>query len=333
MTSAVSGIAVGRTRTITVYGRLPAAGTRTVRVLPEDGRGGGGASCGDGVGELGPASPARLPGADSDDSEALPCRPRRAHSAVTHKDIAGEEEAYLIRRFQAGDAVAGNTLLRAHDGLVRTWLRRMPRKVSAGLDEDDLLQEGRLGFLRAVEMFDPSAGANLSTYASHWIQQHMERFRQNHARTIRVPVHVQAAALGWRGATHQVTDADMAMLHGSVSLETLTGADGESTLGTMIAADVPNPERQIVDADVDMKRRALLERAMVGLTAQMREVVARRLLTDEPETLAEIAESWGLTRRRVQQVEAKVLKKIKAALVRMNAHKMSVDLLGVAPDD
>jgi len=123
-------------------------------------------------------------------------------SAIDETDLlAAEEEVKLANRVQAGDTVARDHLARANLRLVV----RIAREFSgAGLSLEDLIQEGNLGLMRAVEGFDPDMGTRFSTYASYWIKQSMQRAVENTARPIRVPSYAVDLVRNWRRTASQL---------------------------------------------------------------------------------------------------------------------------------
>ncbi len=186
-----------------------------------------------------------------------PAKPRR----VTHKDIAGEQEAALIRAYQAGDQKAGATLLEAHSPVISFYSMRQRNR---GLDDEELLQEGRIGFLKAVERFDPGHGAKLSTYAMHWIRAAVQHAVRDTGTTVRVPAgarekiaHGRARGIdtaeglvkaGIMQNEARATAAMMAMGR-PISLDAPAWTDSEDPLVDTIAADVQGPEDAYEEAE------------------------------------------------------------------------------------
>src|SRR3954453_8113203 len=246
------------------------------------------------------------------------------------KLLTADQERALARRKDEGDEWAKRRLIECNLRLVISIAKHYS---ASGMPLLDLIQEGNLGLIRAVEKFDQSRGFKLSTYATWWIRQAMSRAIADQGRTIRLPVHVvdmvkklnRHARAVQQQTGRDATDEELAVLmelplprirqlrglqDDPVSLEAPVG-DGESQFSDLIE-DV-NADRP--DARTAEKfREAELTEALGDLNERMREVVELRygLDGDKPRTLEQVGATLGVTRERVRQIEARALRELKA---------------------
>jgi RNA polymerase primary sigma factor len=243
--------------------------------------------------------------------------------------LTAAEERELGRRKDLGDEAAKSRLIEANLRLVMSITRHYTK---AGVPLLDLIQEGNLGLIRAVEKFDYRMGYKLSTYATWWIRQAVTRALADQGRTIRVPVHVTeqvrraqrarrtlAQKLNRDPGLHEIAaEAGMTaervavlfdLVEDAISLETPIG-DGESSYGDLIEDDrsvAPEEETALQAQSVELS--AALER----LDARMRHVLERRFGLDgaPPQTLEELGNELGVTRERVRQLETRALRALR----------------------
>ncbi|HEY5169645.1 MAG TPA: RNA polymerase sigma factor RpoD, partial [Thermoleophilia bacterium] len=245
--------------------------------------------------------------------------------------LTAAEERELARRKDAGDEHAKQRLIEANLRLVMSVTRNYSR---AGVPLLDLIQEGNLGLIRAVEKFDYRKGYKFSTYATWWIRQAITRAIADQARTIRIPVHmvetinklirVQRQLLqdmgreptpeeiaAEMGTTPQKVREILKISQEPVSLETPIGEEEDSQLGDFIEdEDATMP----VEAVSEIMQKEELNAVLGTLTNRERKVIELRfgLKGEHPRTLEEVGQKFGVTRERIRQIEAKTLAKLKA---------------------
>ena len=243
--------------------------------------------------------------------------------------LSAEEEVELAKRVEQGDRKAKERMINSNLRLVISIARRYPRDQLTLLD---LIQEGTLGLIRAVEKFDWRRGFKFSTYATWWIRQAIDRGLQNKSRTIRMPVHViqrerkvakVERALGElleRSPTaeeiaqrcdlspkqvREVLDAPRTV----TSLDKPITAGEEGTLGEMMPSTAPAPEEEV---DIGLSAE-VVRRAVEDLPEPERQVVSLRFGLDgeqEPQTLEQVVERLGISRNRVRRLEANALARL-----------------------
>jgi RNA polymerase primary sigma factor len=240
------------------------------------------------------------------------------------------EERELARRKDEGDEAAKRRLIECNLRLVMSITRNYTK---AGVPLLDLIQEGNLGLIRAVEKFDYKMGFKLSTYATWWIRQAITRALADQGRIIRLPVHVadqvrrlmRTRRVLAQKLNREPTVAELAaaselplkkvkdlleLVEEPVSLETPVG-DGESLYGDLIE-DTKTDRPELTTAET-MRHRELVQ-ALDSLNPRMRRVVALRFGLDgeKPQTLEEVGAGLGITRERVRQLESRALRELRA---------------------
>jgi RNA polymerase primary sigma factor len=248
--------------------------------------------------------------------------------AGRHALLTAAQEVELSKRIERGDGLAKQRMIQSNLRLVVSIAKNYRNQ---GLPFLDLIQEGTLGLIRAVEKFDWRRGYKFSTYATWWIRQAVARALADKARTIRMPVHIverlqkmsRAERLLWTQLGREPTLEEIAReaslplqqarevraaARASASLDQPVGEADDAVFGDFVAGDGPLPEEEV---ELSLRSQALQE-ALTSLSERERHVLVLRYGLDgeEPRTLEQIGRHLGLTRERVRQIEVESLRRL-----------------------
>jgi RNA polymerase primary sigma factor len=243
--------------------------------------------------------------------------------------LTGEQERSLARKIAKGDAEARDHMVRANLRLVVNIARGYSGN---GLALQDLIEEGNLGLLRAVEGFDPEMGTRFSTYASYWIKQSIKRSLINSAKTIRVPAYMVELLSKWRRATARLTDVlkrtptaeevarslalpkkKLPIIRKAIQIHQATpqtdSPDAGWSLGDIVTDDrTRSPQDSLLEEDVLNQVRGMLD----SMDSRESDILKMRFGLDggPAQTLKEIGAELNLTRERVRQIENQAIDRL-----------------------
>lgn len=268
------------------------------------------------------------------------------HLGQVTQELNREEIAALWKRIKQGDKEAKNKMMELNLRLVIPTAKRFQRP---GMDLMDLIEEGNLGLLQAIDKFEPEKGYRFSTYAVYWIEQYIRKYIEEQSGSIKIPSHAWGNLKKWFRAWNNLKEANgrdpslnemaqelnltarqvksimdtLSAAKGVDSLTSLVHDEEELTLEDMISDDGKgNPH----DVFLQTENQETIKKSMELLNPRDREILIMRygLADNEPKTLGEVAEKLGLSRERVRQIEERAVMTLrraaqKAGILEMNA--------------
>lgn len=257
------------------------------------------------------------------------------HLSQITREMNREEMTQLWARVKKGDKAAKNRMMEINLRLVVPTAKRFQRP---GMELMDLIEEGNLGLLQAIEKFEPKKGYRFSTYAVYWIEQYIRKYIEEQSGAIKIPSHAwgnlkkwfkvwndlktengrdpslseMAAALDLSARQVKAIMDTLSAATGVDSLTAFSGEEEELTLEDKISDDGKgNPH----DVFLRSENASVLQRSLMNLNERDREILTLRfgLLDNEPKTLGEVAEKMGLSRERVRQIEERAVLEMRKA--------------------
>ncbi len=203
------------------------------------------------------------------------------NSLGRYRQLTREDEVSLATRARKGDARAKDILATSNLALVISVAKKFSDR---GARVDDLVQEGNIGLLKAIEHYDPKKGTRFATYAVWWIRAYIQRYLQDNRGQVR----------GGEGQRASMSD---------LSLDVTIDQEGETSHLDRLVDEKANPERDYLTTEHDRDVRAALNKVRRRLGDLGWDILQARLTQDSPRTLEEIGKRWGVSRERVRQVE------------------------------
>jgi RNA polymerase primary sigma factor len=227
-------------------------------------------------------------------------RPDQGLDRDTEADLA-------YRARELNDDAARNRLVESHLGLVKRMAAAFARR---GANFEDLVQEGSLALMRAAQTFEPDRQVRFATYAAYWIRSHMQRYLAS----MRSHQYGAPASVAYSGGQSRGSKGRRQLVR-TASLDAPIAGDGNRTLGDALVTDDDGPESSVQRIESRERVRTALVQAFAELDDDRAAIVIqKRLLSDDPSTLAEIGEELDLSREGARLLELRLIKRMKAAM-------------------
>jgi RNA polymerase sigma-32 factor len=254
---------------------------------------------------------------------------------------AAEEKRLTLAWQRRGDEQALDNLVGSH---LRLVIKIARDNSGYGLPISDLIGEGNVGLLQAADRFDPDRGVRFATYATWWIRAMIREyalysrslvkmgttaaqkklfFNLNRLKTeLKVLDNgdLEPSVVGQIAERLEVSESEVIQMNGRLSspdwsLNATVGDEDWGEFQELIVDESPDPEGRVVEADQTTRRRALLGEAMAGLSAREQHILRERKLTEEPQTLDQLSQHYGISRERVRQIEARAIERLREKML------------------
>lgn len=268
------------------------------------------------------------------------------HLGHITQDMKREEMAELWKRIKKGDAQAKNLMMERNLRLVIPTAKRFQR---SGIELMDLIEEGNLGLLQAIEKYDPSKGYRFSTYAIYWIEQYIRKYIEEQSGSIKIPSHAWGNLKRWFKAWNTLKEEngrdpslqemarelDLTARQVKAIMDTLSAATGVDSLTMTVGEEEEMTLEEVLSDDgkgnphdvfLRSENMQVMQQSLLSLDERDRQIVTMRfgLLDNEPKTLGEVADKMGLSRERVRQIEDRAVSQLRKDALRAGLLEMQV---------